>query len=75
MVRRDKELRDAIERVTAGFPGMEYRVEQGKHIRVILILNGKSRFALVPTSGSDHRGMRNNIMVIRRVAREIANDR
>lgn len=73
--RRERELRDLVEGVVVDFPGMTYRIEIARHVRIFLTLGGKSRFAIVPSSPSDHRGNQNNIMTIRRVAREISNDR
>lgn len=71
-----KGLRDflpMLERELERWPGVVYRVEHGsKHDRIVLEVNGSSRFIVTARTPSDHRADRNRLMRVRHALREIA---
>lgn len=75
MARPYRQLCEIVEEILSDYPGMTYRLEHRKHIHVVLMMGNKSRYAVYPKSASDHRAILNGKAIIRKIAREISNDR
>lgn len=63
---------EAIDKELRRWPGVqiEYSYRKGGHIEAKLTYNGKSRFYVLPSTGSDWRGPKNAVAAVRRILAE-----
>ena len=67
MTRAARDAADLVQRVT----GIKPTVEIGKHVKLIMAVNGKSRFVVTAATPSDRRGLLNLTRDIKRIHREL----
>lgn len=75
MGQSSRKLRTVVDEITAEYPGVTVEITVAKHYRITFRYNGRSRFAIAPASPSDRRGELNMRSTLRKVLRELTNDK